>query len=318
MRRVALITAFFGCVAFATACTQSSSFSGDSVTGESNPLVADAGAADGDQGASEPDPGAEGADAAVCVPTNAAVNFMILLDVSGSMQPSYVFVFRAINSLVASLQGIVPEGSTQRLSDVKVGIVVFTDVADQQFAVLPLTADVNALKTQLAPFEARIGGGGDGPEQGLYAFTQAMDHMEMMAKGQPVVPVVMMISDNYAHNDSTIQPNHDYSMAPLKQRFGKKPFDSIFIFDFTPGVSPEDLRLPWASPAAQWSAIRDAWKEVNPSIKRTPGKGFGFSFPRTTGVTTSSPITDEERKFETEIVAEITKSLSDALKSCTP
>lgn len=314
MKRVAMAAALSGWVSLFGACTESSSFSGANSTGDPNPPVPDIGSADG----SSDGVGAEGADAAVCVSSDAAVNFMVLLDVSGSMQPSYIFVFRAINSLVQSLQGIIPEGSTKPLSDVKVGIVVFTDVLDQLFAVLPLTSDVNALKTQLAPYEARIGGGGDGPEQGLYAFTKAMDHMEMMAAGKAIIPVVMMISDNFAHNDSTVGQTRDFSLGPLKQRFAKKPFDNIFIYDFTPGSTAETGRLPWATPAAQWTAIRDAWKETNPAIKRTPGKGFGFSFPRTTGATTSSPPTDEERKFEAEIVAEITKSLGNALKSCTP
>lgn len=290
----------------ATACN-SSGFSGSSDGAKSakkDPLKSPADGADGMDGGNGNSDGLPdgGNGAQPCVPGEIPVKVLIVVDNSASMTPVLDSLKTGITQIFSALKTVKPQGSDKPLTNVEVGVKTFADNPDN-WKTYELTSDVNAMKQQLQSLAIDMNfSNNDGPEEGFAAMKEATRYLDQKGGGKDFLPIVYLISDNYAHNGGGGNGNRNYDHTQLTQDVGRASLKRLFLFDSTPQEHVHDEKDKYTtkypsqgSPAGQWQAVR-ALK--NASGTQIPGQAFGFPFQAD------------------HIINQLPKNLSAALKAC--
>lgn len=291
-------------LALATACNSSGFNGSDSAKSvKKDPLKQPADSADGVNGGNSNGDFPNGANGAQpCVPEEIPVKVLIVVDNSSSMTPALDSIRSGITQIFSALKTVQPQGSEKPLSNVEVGVKTFAD-RPENWKTYELTNDINAMKQQLQSLSIDMNPtNNDGPEEGLAAMKEATRYLDQKSGGKDFLPIVYLISDNYAHNGGGSNGNRNYDHTQLTQDLKRPSLKRLFIFDSTPQEHVVDQRdqftkefPPQGSPAAQWQAVRNL---KNASGSAIPGQAFGFPFQ------------------SDQMINQLPKSLSSALKAC--
>ena len=218
-------------------------------------------------------------DGQICYKKIPQVNIGIALDTTASMDAQINSVKINLNSFFSRVKSIKLTGG-RRLESVKVGLVTFKDSVEQKFA---LTADMDLLALQIASI--RAGGGADLPEagyRGAYSALHMLYNETKSLSNKTAVNVVLIISDTFSHDGGPAVagfglPVRHFESPSLKKAIASKLFKNILIYSAVPN-SGGLTNVPFASPEAQWAALRSYWKGKNPDVTEDPGEFLGYPF----------------------------------------
>ena len=208
--------------------------------------------------------------------------FMIVLDVTGSMDNSIDGVKNNLTQFAAKLKALKIQGTDKNLPDIKLGVLTFVDSPDQD-QTFPLTSDVSSLGASIAGIGTR-GGIHDRQEGGLGAVLRGFQALAAAGGSQEFIPAVLVISDNYGHTGEGSDGVRNFSPAALTQLLSGAAFNNFLLFDAVPVERPSGLfedaskQPPNVTPAGQWQEIRGNWKAAHAGLNVDPGMGFGFPF----------------------------------------
>lgn len=208
------------------------------------------------------------------------ITFMIALDRSNSMAASIQGVKTNLTTMVSNLKSIRPLGATQTIQDVAVGLVLFADNPDYRELIAP-TGDLTKVSAALERTTSIDDPTNNDPaEESLTAALSAFAELEKTAAAQQTITILLVISDDFGHNGGS-PGNRDFDLQPLTAKAQVPGLKDFFLYDATPlvsmhpGIPNQPGSPPWASPVAEWQAVRQAWQSQGSGGN---GKNIGFPF----------------------------------------
>lgn len=201
--------------------------------------------------------------------TSPVIDFVLVMDVTGSMQSSNKLVHATFKDIANAMQNITIPG-LGKPRQVRFGLVTYEDVLKFQ---APLSANFSETQALINAHFMAVPGGGDTPEAG---FTAAKAALDILSTGGDSVKIMVIITDTWSHDggfDASGQRsrNTDGIMNVITQR----NMALTFLYSESPGNVSRIRGAPINNAMEQWKAIR---LEAASRSKRPPlGREFDFS-----------------------------------------
>src|SRR5690606_18582319 len=107
-------------------------------------------------------------------------------------------------------------------------------------------------------------------EGGLQAAKAGMDMLIQSASGSKdgIIPVLVVISDNYSHLGTGPNGSRSFDAASLLSTLKDAKLNNVLVYDAVPQSSSVPTftacNKPSGTPADQWAHVRSGWKDQHP------------------------------------------------------
>jgi hypothetical protein len=191
----------------------------------------------------------------LCLKKAPSIDFILVMDVSGSMKPQSARVSAAFSQLATNLSNISIEG-LGKVPSVRFGLIAFEDVIQYESSMISDSSQVSTLISD--KFKA-IYLGGDASEGGLMA---AAKGLSLARNNNDSIKVMFIVTDAFAHDGTPLGAPHgirNYSPKDVNSILAEPDMKMTFIYSATPqsgGNRSPNPQPPFPNAVDQWSDIR--------------------------------------------------------------
>lgn len=295
-------------LSLALAACRGASFTGtnDGSDGDSgqNVLPTAAGSASGGTGpGTGPLPGAtpsglQAQDGKPCVDGLVDINFMFLIDTTGSMSAQAQAASAGITTLMDRIETL-RQQLGGKLREARMGFIGYIDQARNKSGVgtliLPPTKDLAAARNYITAHSSAGSDNSDTSEGGGWAFATALDLMKKSATDATgAINVAFLLTDAWSHDGTPQNPECTSSPADCSgpRSFNHQPwealmadpyFKALLIFDWSPNRESGNGRGDFTdgsparlgTPMGQWAFVRKRWGELHTLPNAAAGAHLG-------------------------------------------
>lgn len=191
----------------------------------------------------------------LCVKKAPAIDFILIMDVSGSMKIQSARVNEAFSQLAKNLSNISIEG-LGKIPLVRFGLIAFEDVIQFES---PMISDLTQVSQLIRDKFKAIYLGGDSSEAGLMA---AAKGLSLARNNNDSIKVMFIVTDAFAHDGTPLGSAmglRNYDAKDVNSILAEPDMRMTFIYSATPKTGGEKSpkpEPPFENAFEQWADIR--------------------------------------------------------------
>jgi hypothetical protein len=191
----------------------------------------------------------------LCLKKAPAIDFILAMDVSGSMKPQSERVNAAFSNLAANLSNMTIEG-LGKVPTVRFGLIAFEDVIQFES---PMSSNFQSVKQMISEKFNAVFQGGDSSEAGLMAAARGLS---LARNNKDSIKVMFLVTDAFSHDGTptgAANAVRNYDPKDVLSVLSESDMRLTFIYTATPktgGNKSPSPEPPFPNAVQQWESIR--------------------------------------------------------------